>query len=132
MADIVFPGTATAGVSLNSGAMPANNNMDIYKGDYVELFVTIKDSTGAALVLTGSTPRAQLKTDYLDQAPLDFTCSLTGVTGQVRIYLPSETTSLLVPGSYIWDFQVTSSSAQTRTYLAGDVIVYEEVTFANA
>jgi hypothetical protein len=126
MADIVFPGQG--GTSLNSAALPASNDLVIYKGDYVDIYVTIKDNAGTAIVLTGSTPKAQLKSDYNDRAPKDFTCTLTGTTGQVRIYLPSSVTSTLIPGSYIWDFQVTFSGGDTRTYLAGDVTVYNEVT----
>jgi hypothetical protein len=126
MADIVNPG-ATSGM-LNADAMPQNQDLVIYKGDYVELFVTVKDAAGVPLDLTGSTPKAQLKLDYDDASPVNFTCSLTGVTGQVRVYLSSATAATLKPGAYIWDFQVTNSSSQTRTYLAGDVTVYNEVT----
>ena len=107
--------------------MPTNNDLVLYKGDYVELFVTIKDSLGIAQDISSSTPKAQLKADYGDRMPIDFTCSLTGVTGQVRIFLGSEITKDLLPGSYIWDFQITIGG-QTRTYLAGDVTVYNEVT----
>jgi len=127
MADIVYPG-ATAGGPLNSDAMPSNQDLVIYKGDYVELFVTVKDGAGVPLDLTGSTPKAQLKKTYADSSPVDFTCTLTGVTGEVRIYLASATAASLTPGDYIWDFQITSSTSQTRTYLAGDVSVYNEVT----
>lgn len=126
MADIVNPG-ASSGL-LNADAMPTNQDLVIYKGDYVELFVTVKDAVGVSLDLTGATPKAQLKKTYNDVSPVDFTCSLTGVTGQVRVYLSSATCATLTPGDYIWDFQVTNSSAQTRTYLAGDVSVSNEVT----
>jgi hypothetical protein len=126
MADIVFPGQG--GTNLNSSALPSSNDLSIYKGDYVELFVTIKDQAGVAISLAGATPKAQLKSDYNDRDPKAFTCTQPGPTGQVRIYLPSSITSLLVPGSYIWDFQVTFSGGDTRTYLAGDVTVYNEVT----
>ncbi len=126
MADIVFPGST--GTVLNSTALPSNNDLVIYKGDFVELIITLKDSGGTPLDLVGTTPKASLKTDYSDRQPKDFTCTLTGNTGQVRIYMPSSITSNLVPGSYIWDFQVTFSANDTRTYLAGDVTVYNEVT----
>lgn len=127
MADIVFPGSS-ASSTLNSGAMPSNNDLVVYKGDYVELLVTLSDAGGSPLNLAGSTPKAQLKSDYADRSPKEFTCTLTGVPGQVRIFLSSTVTSQLLPGSYIWDFQVTSASGETRTYLAGDVSVNNEVT----
>jgi hypothetical protein len=126
MADIVFPGGDSG--SLNQDAMPSSQDLFIYKGDYVELFVTISDATNTPIVLDGSTPKAQLKLNYDDNAPINFSCSLTGVTGQVRIYLSSALASILTPGSYIWDFQVKFPSGDVRTYLAGDVTVYDEVT----
>jgi hypothetical protein len=126
MADIVNPGESSG--LLNADAMPQNQDLVIYKGDYVELFVTVKDSAGVSLDLTGTSPKAQLKTSYTDSSPIDFTCSLTGVTGQVRVYMSSATAATLTPGDYIWDFQITNSTGQTRTYLAGDVTVYNEVT----
>lgn len=127
MADIVYPGQS-AGSALNSGALPTNKDLVIYKGDYVELFVTIKDAAGVAITLTGQTPKAHLKTDYSDPAPTSFVCTLTATTGQVKIFLSTTTTTNLLPGSYIWDFQITDGTGETRTYLAGDVTVYDEVT----
>jgi hypothetical protein len=126
MADVVYPG-ATAGV-LNADALPANQDLVIYKGDYVELFVTVKDASGVPVSLVGSTPKAQLKLTYADSSPVNFVCTLPGPTGQVRIYLSSTTSTTLTVGTYIWDFQITDAGGQTRTYLAGDVIVYNEVT----
>jgi hypothetical protein len=126
MADIVNPG-ASSGL-LNAAAMPQNQDLIFYKGDYVELFVTVKDSNGVPLDLTGSTPKAQLKKTYTDSAPVDFACTLTGVTGQIRMFLSSTVSGSLTPGDYIYDLQVTNSSNQTRTYLAGDVTVSPEVT----
>ncbi len=128
MADLVYPG-ATPGGPLNSGAMPANNDLVIYKGDYVEIFVTVKNSGGTAINLTGYTAKAQLKSNYSDATPDEFACTIpTPTNGQVRIYLSSAQSTALVPGDYIWDFQLTSGGGDTRTYLAGDVTVYPEVT----
>ena len=127
MADIVYPGQ-TAGGPLNSGALPANNDLVIYKGDFMRLLVTIKDSLGAPVDLTDSVPKAVLKSDYSDRDPKPFVCTLTANPGEVEIFLSSAVTSTLLPGSYIWDFQITFTDGETRTYLAGDVTVYNEVT----
>lgn len=127
MADIVNAGQAAAG-PLNAGALPANTDLVIYKGDYVRIFVNVKDAAGAPVNLVGSTPKASLKSDYSDRDPKPFTCSLTATLGQVEIFLPSSTSSQLLPGNYIYDFQITFATGETRTYLTGDVIVYNEVT----
>lgn len=125
MADIVFPGET--GTVLNSASLPSNHDLVIYKGDYVELFVTIKDVAGVPITLTGATPKAVLKSDYNDRVPTEFTSTLTGNPGEVSLVLNSAQTASLLPGSYIWDFQVTIGT-QTRTYIAGDVTVINEVT----
>ena len=127
MADIVRPGAPAEG-PLNAEAMPANFDLVIYKGDYVELFITVKDASGNAIDLTGSTPAAQLRSDYEDATAIDFICTLTGTTGRVRVFLPSSISASLETGDYIWDFQVTDAGDMTRTYLTGDVVVYDEVT----
>lgn len=125
MADIVFPGQA--GQVANASALPSNYDLVVYKGDYLELFVNITDAGGSPIDLTGATPKAVLKSDYSDRNPIPFTTAVSG-TGQVSLLLSSAQTSQLLPGSYIWDFQVTTASGQTRTYIAGDVTVYNEVT----
>ena len=126
MADIVFPGQA--GTTLNESNLPANHNLVIYKGDYVELLVTIRDSVGIPVNLVGATPRAVLKSDYSDRLPIEFAATLTEFAGEVLLSLTSSQTATLLPGSYIWDFQVTFSPLRTRTYIAGDVTVYDDVT----
>ena len=128
MADLVLPG-ASAGGPLNAGALPANYDIAIYKGDYLEFFVTINDSLGAPFNLTGYTVKSQLKTDYYDNSPITFdTTVVVPAEGYIRVFLSSAVTDALLPGSYIWDLQVTSSLGENRTYLRGDVIVQDDVT----
>lgn len=127
MADIVNAGQ-NAGGTLNSGALPSNTDLVIYKGDYVRLLVTVKDSSGVPLNLTGCIAKAQLKADYSDRDPKAITCTLTGQPGQVLLFLSSSVTSQLLPGNYIYDFQITFTDNETRTFLTGDVTVYNEVT----
>lgn len=127
MADLVFPDEPVSNV-LNSDAMPINVDLELYKGDYVELFVVVKDDDNVAINLTGYTARASLKSNYADITPIDFDCDVTGVTGQVRIYMSSAVSSTLVAGDYIWDFEIINDDDDSRTYLAGDVVVNNEVT----
>lgn len=128
MADIVFPGES-AGGPLNKGAIPSNHDVVMYKGDFFRLMVTIRDSTGTPIDLTGAIPRAAIKASYDDRTSTAFNCTLVdAVNGQVEIFMSSSKTSELLPGSYIWDFQITFADLETRTYLAGDVTVYNEVT----
>lgn len=127
MADLVFPNEPVSN-TLNSDAMPINVDLELYKGDYVELFVVVKDDANVAINLTGYTARASLKNNFSDSTPIDFDCAVTGITGQVRIYMSSAVSSTLVAGSYIWDFEIINDDDDSRTYLAGDVVVNDEVT----
>lgn len=126
MADIVYPGQ-TAGV-LNSITLPVNHDLVIYKGDTFELLVNIKDVSGNAIAVTGSTPKAVLKTDYSDRMPTPFTVTTTATPGQLLVSLTAAQTKALLPSSYIWDLQVSYASGMVRTYITGDVTVLNEVT----
>ncbi len=127
MADLVYTGKTDATL-LNASAMPTNADMQIYKGDYVEIFVTVKDSLDVPLSLTDITPRASLKVDYSSTESTPFICTKTGEPGEVRIYLPSSVSATLSNSSYIWDFELVNLDDDSRTYLTGDVTVLSQVT----
>lgn len=131
MADLVYPGEPSGG-PINAGAMPTNYDLRIYQGDTLRFTVTIKDPNGVPVNLTGYSVDAHLKENFLDNAPIEFTCAVTTPTsGVVSVLLPAIITSGLDANkSYIWDFQVTDTGGDVRTYLAGDVKVLPEVTSA--
>lgn len=126
MADIVYAGQ-TPGGPLNRGALPSNYDLVIYKGDYVSIKLTLENPDNTPMNLVGSVPKAVLKSDYSDQYERPFECTIMN-GNEVNIFLSSQVCSTLLPGSYIWDFQITFANGQTRTFLAGDVTVYDEVT----
>lgn len=79
--------------------------------------------------LTGYTATAQIKGNFSDKTVYNFTTSIPDPpTGKVNLVLPSSVSAGIQPGSYIWDFQVKEPNGNVRTYIAGDVIVYDEVT----
>lgn len=127
MADLVFPSTPVSGV-LGQEFLPSNYDLVLYRGDYFPISVTLKDSNGVAINLTGYTAKAQIKKNYSDNAPYDFTVTMDAPNGKVNLVLTSTVSETILAGNYIWDFQVTNPSGNVRTYLAGDVVVYDEVT----
>lgn len=126
MTDIVFPG-CSAGV-LGQESLPANYNLVLYKGDYFQTSIVIKDNAGAPINLTGYTAKCSIKSSPSASTSFDATCAITAGNGLVNITFPSSVTKDIVAGDYVWDFQVTNPSGNVRTYLAGDVKVYAEVT----
>lgn len=128
MADVVFPGQIPGGV-IGQQLLPSNYDLVIYRGDYFPLTLTLKTTGGAALNLTGYTAKAQIRAGYTKNSDAyNFTVTFTGTPGEVSLVLPSSISTLMAPGSYIWDFQLTDPAGNVRTYLAGDVTVYDEVT----
>lgn len=101
----------------------------MWKGDYFPFTVTVKDNAGVALNLTGYTARAQIRNPNDATQVWDFTANIpTPSNGEVQLTLTSPVSSTIPAGNYIWDFQVTDPSGNVRTYIAGDVRVYDEVT----
>jgi hypothetical protein len=126
MTDIVFPGRP-AGV-LGQETLPQNYDLVIYKGDYFNTSVVIKDNSGVPINLTGYTAKCSIKASASASTSYDATCTVDATNGYVDITFPSSVTKDIAAGSYVWDFQVTNPSGNVRTYLAGDVTVYGDVT----
>lgn len=133
MADIVFPGKAVSGV-LGRDFLPTNFDIELYKGDYFPLTITLVVPVGnntAPLNLTGYTGHAQIRANFGTEAIYPFTVSIpTPANGKVELVLPSSVSAGIPAGGYVWDFQVREPSGNIRTYLAGDVTVFNEVTLA--
>lgn len=135
MADIVYPGETPGGV-LGTGLLPGNFDLVIYRGDYIPIVVVLKNPNGTVLDLTGYTGKASIRATYSDTVTYNFVISgsgaggVLGTDGKVNITLPSSVSTTLLPGDYIWDFQLTEPGApnNSRTYIAGDVKVHDEVT----
>jgi|SRR6478735_2172040 len=127
MADLVYSGQA-AGGPINTGALPVNYDLVIYRGDTLKFFVQLNDLvTGTPIDITTGTVKAQLKRGYDDMEPIELTCTKPGGAGLIQVVLLSAVTTTLVSGSYIWDLQVTTSG-ENRTYVAGDVTVIQDIT----
>lgn len=127
MTDIVRPGQAA--VLLNAEAMPANVDLAIYRGDYIDIEVELTDNEDAPIPLTDLIPEAQLRTAYDAPSGIAFECTVVdGPGGKVRIYMSSAATAALAEDAYIWDFQLKNIDDDARTYFTGDVTVSPEVT----
>jgi hypothetical protein len=127
MADIIFPGKA-AGGPLGLEYLPANYDLVLYKGDFFQMSVTLKDSTGDPIDLTGSTAQCSIKANLAATDSFNAMLTVTPLLGKVDVLFPSSVTSLLNAGDYVWDMQLTDVDGNVRTYFAGDVKVYGEVT----
>jgi predicted phosphoribosyltransferase len=110
-------------------AVPAKQNLSMTRGDTETVVVTMKDSTGIAIDITGRTYRAQIRTTK-DSSTIDasFSCSISNAAaGEVTCTILPITTATLTVGTHYWDFEETSDGV-VSTILAGSVNVLADVT----
>ena len=110
-------------------AVPAKQNLSMTRGDTETVVVTMKDSTGTAIDITGRTYRAQIRTTK-DSSTIDasFSCAVSNAaSGEVTCTILPVTTATLTVGTHYWDFEETSGGV-VSTILAGSVNVLADVT----
>ncbi len=114
------------------GAKPGTLNITVNQGGtFGPLVLTLKDSDGNAVNLTGYTASAQYRKTYDSSEVLaTFTCSIPSPTsGQITISLTDETTAALTaPAQGVWDLFITDASGASYRILAGTVTVLPRVT----
>lgn len=120
-----FPLAGSIGVTLK----PKRYDIEMYKGDTFQFALRFMDSTPAVINLTGWTVLAQLRT--YDAGVIggtvsgSFTASTPGATGIITLTFDSTS---LAPGIYIYDVQLTDTSAQKRTYIGGRVTITVDIS----
>lgn len=124
MADLIFPGEAPID-DLGVERLPGNMDLSIWKGDAQTYVVAMTDDANVPLDLTGCTAQAVIRAGFTDPTTYPFACSISA--NRVTLYMSSAVCKTIPPGNYVWNFQITSSNGDVRTYLAGDVLVYAEV-----
>lgn len=130
-----------ADLVLDSG--PIDQPLKMYQGDRYELFfrvyqlvwneVTEEFEKGPYIVLTGYTPKAEIKTKRGPTVAVTatFACSLSDQIldpgGVLCVLLPSESEKLTAE-TYVYDVQLSLDADHITTYITGDIEVQKQVT----
>ena len=79
--------------------------------------VTVNDSTGSALDLTGYTAVAQIRKTYLSSTATSMTVAFNAdrTTGKIDLSLTATQTGALKAGRYVYDLSITTSDSSTTT-----------------
>jgi hypothetical protein len=116
---------------------PAQLDLDVYRGDDFDIVIRLRDSvTGAYLNLTSLVGKASIRAEK-GAVPLlaKFTVTVmdqTTTPGGLMLSLPSAITTTLPLTGGVWDVQISNADGTgVRTYLAGRVLVTEQVTLNN-
>lgn len=109
--------------------IPAKQDIKIMRGDTEILNITITDSAGVAVNLTGNTFTSQIRYNRNDSSvAATFTCTITNAAqGQVTLTLSAASSALLTDGTAYWDLQRNNAGVIT-TVIAGKCTVLADVT----
>ena len=116
--------------------MALGNRFDITinQGATFELTVTWKDSTGAAINLTGYSARMQVRETYSSASTVVSLTDASGITlggaaGTIAILISATTTAALTaPFSGVYDLELVSAGGVVTRLLQGAATVTPEVT----
>jgi hypothetical protein len=93
-----------------------------------------KSDQGSAINLTGFTARMQARVSISDAGPtIDMTTEnggieLSGISGNIRLYLSSAATELLTAGNGVYDLEMVSPDGEVTRLISGDMFISGEVT----
>lgn len=118
--------------------IPGSVDITVYQGDTYTLFFRVRNQNpdgtpGAYIDLTGYVGLAQIRAKATDPDPPLATFAVTLADqvlsrGGVTLTLtPAQTAPLPVTGG-VWDVQLTAPDGSVHTYLAGNVIVLQQVS----
>jgi hypothetical protein len=108
--------------------MATVRHLVIDQGTTFSLTLTVADSNGNALNLTGYTLRGQLRKSYGSTSYTSFTTSSGDLSGgELTIALTATQTSSLRAGRYVYDIEIDNAGEVTRV-LEGIITVTPEVT----
>jgi hypothetical protein len=108
--------------------MAAISNLYIDQGSTFSAIITIKGSDGNPINLTGFTVASQMRKSYGSTTAYSFVTTVhDALSGKVKLFLSAENSSLIKPGRYLYDIEITINSTKTRV-VEGLVILTPEIT----
>ena len=96
--------------------------------DFTET-LTIKDSTGTVVDISGQTVTSKLRKTHLSTSATAFTTAIvSGTAGTCSITLTDTVTAALTEGRCVWDLTTTTSAGLVTRRIEGRVTVTPSVT----
>ena len=91
--------------------------------------LTIKDSTGTVVDISGQTVTSKMRKTHLSTSATSFTTAIvSGTAGTCSITLTDTVTAALTEGRYVWDLTTTTSGGLVTRRIEGRVTVTPSVT----
>ena len=91
--------------------------------------LTVKDSAGTVVDLTGQTVTSKVRKTHLSTTSYSFTTALVSATdGTCSITMTDTVTASLTEGRYVWDLTTTDSGGLITRRIEGRVTITPSVT----
>ena len=109
--------------------MAVANNLYLDQGSDYSILIDLQEVNGRAINLTGATVRSQMRKSFGSSLAYSFLAEvIEPLSGRIRLSLTSIDSSVITPGRYVYDIDVTFSNGRTRKVREGLVLVEPEVT----
>src|SRR5262245_66153135 len=105
---------------------PANLPLELYRGDSMRMRFTLLDQQSQPVDLTGVIAKAEIRDRPAGDKITPLTCTIT-LPNIIDVMLQAIDSEGLPPAG-VWDLQLTYSSGEVKTPLAGQVTVTPDVT----
>ena len=91
--------------------------------------LTVKDSTGTVVDLTGQTITSKVRKTHLSTTAYSFTTAIvSGTDGTCSITMTDTVSNTLTEGRYVWDLTTTTSAGLVTRRIEGRATVTPSVT----
>lgn len=105
-------------------------NLVVDQGTDFSSFITLEDTSGAIVDLTGYTAAGMVRRTYKSSTAINFTTSIPDPSsGEIKIQLDATTTSGMKAGRYVYDVEITSSGGAVSRVVEGQLEVNPGVTY---
>ena len=109
--------------------MASISNIFIDQGATFTTTVTVTDSNGDAVNLSGYSVAAQIRKTFLSSSATAFTASISNASsGEITISLTDTQTTALEAGRFVYDVVITASGGTKTRVVEGQVTVNPSVT----
>ena len=109
--------------------MASISNIFIDQGATFTTTVTVTDSNGDAVNLSGYSVAAQIRKTFLSSSATAFTASISNASsGEITISLTDTQTTALEAGRFVYDVLITASGGAKTRVVEGQVTVNPSVT----
>lgn len=108
--------------------MATKANLLIDQGSTFSTTVTITDTNGNLLNLTGYTGAAQMRKSYTSSTAYNFNVSVGNTSGTITLSMSANTTANIAGGRYLYDVELIDTSNTVSRVFEGIVTVNPNIT----